>query len=213
MLVLGKPHKKCPNRRSGRGRGRRRRRRKLKAKCKAKAAVRGKTGDKDKVNYSAPYTQPNASSTQFTHPTPHTPDPCAHVCCDFRAEFPLGSDVEKRCAAAADIAWLALTWLVFVLPHRDMCNTPGHTYMCTYAIQFSSVYFTARRSQHQLSLPCPALLCPPLPCPANSPLCHPSNSSELTIRTHTHTRTLFCLYLDCITKQIAEKLAADLGII
>lgn len=191
MLVLGQPHKKCPNRRSGRGRGRRRRRRKLKAKCKAKAAVRGKTGDKDKVNYSAPYTQPNASSTQFTHPTPHTPDPCAHVCCDFRAEFPLGSDVEKRCAAAADIAWLALTWLVFVLPHRDMCNTPGHTYMCTYAIQFSSVYFTARRSQHQLSLPCPALLCPALPI-------HPcatlrTQASSPYAHTHTHAHYFVCI--------------------
>lgn len=74
MLVLGQPHKKCPNRRRGRGRGRRRRR-KLKAKCKAKAAVRGKTGDKDKVNYSAPYTQPSAFSPQFTHPTPLTPVP------------------------------------------------------------------------------------------------------------------------------------------
>lgn len=110
---------------------------------------------------------PHPQYTHPPHPAPHTPDPCARVCCDFRAEFPLGSDVEKRCAATdaavADIAWLALTWLVFVLPHRDMCNTPGHTYMCTYAIQFSSVYFTARRSQHQLSLPCPALPCPPLP--------------------------------------------------
>lgn len=75
VLVLGQPHKKCPSRRRGRGRGRSRgrrmRRRKLKAKCKAKAAVRGKTGDKDKVNYSAPYTQPNASSPQYTPHTPH----------------------------------------------------------------------------------------------------------------------------------------------
>lgn len=76
MLVLGQPHKKCPSRRRGRGRGsRRRRRRKLKAKCKAKAAVRGITGDKDKVNYSAPYTQPNASSPQYTPHTPLTPVP------------------------------------------------------------------------------------------------------------------------------------------
>lgn len=146
---------------------------------------------------------PHPQYTHPPHPAPHTPDPCARVCCDFRAEFPLGSDVEKRCAATdaavADIAWLALTWLVFVLPHRDMCNTPGHTYMCTYAIQFSSVYFTARRSQHQLSLPCPALPFPPLPCPANSPLCHPSNSSELThhahhTHTHTHSHTILFVF-------------------
>lgn len=65
----GSTPQKMPKPEKSRGR----RGRKLKAKCKAKAAVRGKTGDKDKVNYSAPYTQPNAASPPVhTPPAPRT---------------------------------------------------------------------------------------------------------------------------------------------